>query len=332
MVALTLPLTRGTRAYTALPVTTLASGLELTLPLHIITGAQDGPTLGLTAATHGDADSGPKWIKAVLDTLDPTVLKGTVVAVPVGNPPAFEWKNRHTPIDGVNMNRIYPGDPAGNVTHQMASVVWELVRQFDVHIDAHGGGEDSINYMYARPSGGANLAYDDKTLELGLAFGMEYLWQGAFYPGSLTNIAYKNGIPGLLLELGVPEPYGQQRFKDAVTGTFNLLKHLGMLEGAPRPIHKTQWLLKERRLLRPTNGGLFIPTLGSEYLNAVVSAGTVLGQVLDVTTLEEIETLVAPYEETVILQMRHAVSRVQPGSYSYILANRGNAERFDNAE
>jgi predicted deacylase len=79
-------------------------------------------------------------------------LKGTLVAVPVGNPPAFEWNNRNTPIDGLNMNRVYPGDACGRVTDQMASVVAELVLGFDVHVDCHGGGEDSINYMYAKPN------------------------------------------------------------------------------------------------------------------------------------------------------------------------------------
>jgi predicted deacylase len=260
-VTVQLPIQRGARTYAALPVTTLASGLELVLPVHIVAGEQPGPTVGLTAGTHGDAISGPKWIKGVLDSLDPAgLLKGTLVAVPVGNPPAFEWNNRHTPIDGVNMNRVYPGDAHGRLTDQMASIVAELVLGFDVHIDCHGGGKDSINYMYARPSGGANLAYDDRNLELARVFGMEYLWEGAFYVGSLTNLAYKNDIAGLLLELGMPEPHGEQQCMDAVTGVHNVLKHLGMLEG-PIAWRKTQWLLHERRLLRPTNGGLFVSSL-----------------------------------------------------------------------
>jgi hypothetical protein len=63
-VTLQLPIRRGARTYAALPVTTLSSGLEQTLPVHIIAGEQPGPTLGQTAGTHGDAISGPKWIKA----------------------------------------------------------------------------------------------------------------------------------------------------------------------------------------------------------------------------------------------------------------------------
>jgi predicted deacylase len=329
-VSLQLPIQPGAHTYVGLPVTTLASGLELALPVHIIAGEEPGPTLGLTAGTHGDAISGPKWIKAVLDSLDPSDLKGTLVAVPAGNPPAFEWDNRNTPIDGLNMNRVYPGDACGQLTEQLASTVAELVLGFDVHVDCHGGGEDAINYMYAKPSGGANATYDARNLDLARAFGMEYLWEGAFYAGSLTDFAYRHGIAGLLLELGLPEPYGQQQLADGVTGVHNLLKQLGML-GGEVAWRRTQWLLHERKLVRPTNGGLFVPEVGHELLNGVVPAGTVLGRVIDPGTLEEIESLTAPYKQTVILQMRHQVSRVQPGSYSYILANRSNAERLDNA-
>jgi len=319
----------ATRVYTPISVTTLASGLELSLPVHTVRGRRTGPTVVLTAGTHGDAISGPKWIKAVLDTLDPEALSGTVVAVPVGNPPAFEWTNRHTPIDGVNMNRVYPGDPAGRLTDRMAALVADIVRHADVHVDCHGGGEDAINYMYARPSGGADRRYDDRTLELARVFGMEYLWEGPFYSGSLTNIAFRMGVPGLLLELGVMEPVGDRFLQDGVTGTRNLLKHLGMLDGKPEPIRPTQWLLRDRKLLRPQNGGLFLPELSPERLNDVVPFGTVLGRVLDAGRLEEIEVITAPYEETVILQMRHALSRVQPGSYAFILADRSTADRLD---
>jgi uncharacterized protein len=327
--SLQLTIEPGARTYTPVPVATLASGLELTLPVHVVAGRAPGPTLGLTAGTHGDAIAGPKWVKAVLDELDPAELTGTVIAVPVGNPPAFEWGNRHTPIDGVNMNRVYPGDPNGRVTDQMAHLVHELVSGLDVHVDCHGGGEDAINYMYARPSGGKDLEYDARTLELARVFGMEYLWEGAFYAGSLTNMAFRRGIPGLLLELGMIEPVGDRFLREAVTGTFNLMKHLGMLPGVPEPIRPSQWLLRERKLLRPQNGGLFVPELGPDCLNAVLPRGTVLGRVLDPGRLEEIEVITAPYDETVVLQMRHALSRVQPGSYAFILANRASADRLD---
>ena len=37
-----------------LPVTTMSDGTDLRLPLHVLTGAQPGPTLGLTGMIHGN--------------------------------------------------------------------------------------------------------------------------------------------------------------------------------------------------------------------------------------------------------------------------------------
>lgn len=321
-----LPFTRGERTYTTLPITMLASGLHLELPVHIVAGAKPGPTLGLTAATHGDAISGPKWIKAVLDSLDPSKLSGIVVAVPLGNPPGFEWQRRNTPIDGVNMNRVYPGEAEGRLTDQMAKALGALVRELDVVIDCHGDPCVSINYMYARPTG--RSAYDDRVFELAVSFGMEYLWDGIFYSGSLTHLASTYDIPGLLLELGLVEPGGEAHLNAAVRGVLAVMRDLRMLPSEPAPF-QTQWLLRERTLIRPRNGGLFLPELQPHALNTVVRGGSVLGRVVDPVRLEEIEVITAPYAETVILQARHTISRVHPGDYAYIVANRANARRLD---
>lgn len=318
---------RGTRSCTSLPIATLASGLDLQIPVHIVAGSRVGPTVALTGATHGDNVAGPQWIRAVLEGLDPAELAGSVIGVPVGNPAAFEWDRRHTPNDGANMNRSYPGDPDGSLTERMAYALGGLIRQVDLLIDCHGGSETSINYMYGRPTGDAS--YDDRVFELARIFGMEYLWQGTGYAGSLTHLAYKDGTPALILELGNTELCGAKYLAEAVRGTRNVLQHLRMLSGTPK-LRGTQWLLHERKLIRPRNGGLFVPEIGPEGLNAVVTGGSILGRVWDPTRLEEIEAITAPFAETAVLQTRPALTRVHPGDYAYILGNRGNAQRFDN--
>src|SRR3954453_1696573 len=70
-----------------IPVTTLASGAELRVPLHTLAGAQPGPTLGLSALVHGN-EPVPSIgiIRAVLERLDASELHGTLLAAPVLNP------------------------------------------------------------------------------------------------------------------------------------------------------------------------------------------------------------------------------------------------------
>src|SRR2546426_312539 len=91
-------LTIGT-TYEQIPVTMLASGRELFLPLHRLEGQSAGPTLGLSAVVHGDEPLTNEIVRRVLTEIDPAKLRGTILAVPVANPLAFESLTRHTPID-----------------------------------------------------------------------------------------------------------------------------------------------------------------------------------------------------------------------------------------
>jgi predicted deacylase len=71
-------------------------------PYFAISGAMDGPTLGLIAGIHG-AEYPP--IDAVMQfcrALDPTTLRGRLVAVPVVNLPVF-WER--TPSSARTMAR-----------------------------------------------------------------------------------------------------------------------------------------------------------------------------------------------------------------------------------
>ena len=69
--------------YERIPVTTLASGFELFIPLHRVEGRSAGPTLGLSAVVHGDEPLTNEVIRQVLLRVDPGELRGTLLAVPI---------------------------------------------------------------------------------------------------------------------------------------------------------------------------------------------------------------------------------------------------------
>ena len=65
-------------SFSWLPVTTMADGSELRLPLHVLKGAKPGPTLGLTGLIHGDeALPSVAIIRRIFELLDPNELSGT---------------------------------------------------------------------------------------------------------------------------------------------------------------------------------------------------------------------------------------------------------------
>lgn len=82
--------------------------------------------------------------------------------------------------------------------------------------------------------------------------------------------------------------------------------------------------------MRPKKGGMFYPECGPEYLNKVVKKGTLMATIRNPLTLEIIEEMYAPCDETVFLDMRAQMMKVHPGDYAYILGNRATATRVDN--
>src|SRR4051794_23470020 len=121
-------------------VATLASGLPLRVAVHDVSGDNPGPTIGITAAIHGDELAPVEALRRLVGTLDPAQLRGRLLIAPVVNPLAFQSQTRHTPQDMQNLNRVFPGDPNGWLTEQLAAAfVREFLPRIDVLLDLHAG-------------------------------------------------------------------------------------------------------------------------------------------------------------------------------------------------
>lgn len=330
---------KGEHAFYRMPVSRLANGLELNLPLHILNGEEEGPVLMLTAVSHGDATTGFEVIRQVMEQVDLKNLKGTIIAVPMQNPLAFEWDWRNTPLDCYNMNRTYPGNPRGWVTEQMAAVISPLCDDADALIDWHGGGYgDAINYILSKmdPAEGVADELTSKINHMAQIYGLEYMYGGkpagpdAAYAGALNDYMITRGKPSIVAEIGTGLTSLHDRFiEGSVRGVFNVMKDMGMYPGDP-VLPKTQWVVKTRSVTRPKNGGMFYPMVGPEYINKTVPKGTLIAVIRDPLTTEVIEEMHAPFEETVFLDMRATMTKVHPGDYAYIMADITDAKRIDN--
>ena len=329
----------GERAFYRMPVSRLASGMELALPLHILNGKKEGPVLMLTSVSHGDATTGFEVIRQVLEKTNLEELSGTIIAVPMQNPLAFEWDWRNTPQDCYNMNRTYPGNPRGWVTEQMSSVISPLCDYADALIDWHGGGYgDAINYVLSKMDPSVEQS-DELTAQINRmakVYGLEYMYGGkpagpdAAYAGTLSDYMIIKGKPSIVAEVGTGITELHDRLVEgSVQGVFNVMKDMGMYPGEP-VIPKTQWIVKTRSVTRPKNGGMFYPVVGPEYINKTVPKGTLIAVIRDPLTMEIIEEMRAPFEETVFLDIRAAMTKVHPGDYAYIMADITDAERIDN--
>ena len=111
------------------------------IPMTVIKRGE-GPTALLTGANHGDEYEGPLALWALSHTLKDSDLSGRVIMVPAMNYPAFQAAKRTSWIDGGNMNRVFPGDPEGNITQIIADYFSRtLLPMADVVVDIHSGGK-----------------------------------------------------------------------------------------------------------------------------------------------------------------------------------------------
>src|SRR5512142_2811182 len=140
----------SSKQYEEIPVTTMASGHRVVLPLHRIQGDASGPTLGMIALIHGDEPLPNAVLRHLLSEMDPARLKGTLLVMPVANPYAYEALSRFTPHDGINLNRYFPGAADGYITERIAdTIVTQFLPQVQFLVDLHSGGIfPTVDYVY----------------------------------------------------------------------------------------------------------------------------------------------------------------------------------------
>ena len=163
------------------------------LDLFYCRGKADRPLTVVTAGVHGDEYEGPAAIAELADLLNPEQMEGSVIAVPVANPYAFQAATRNTPDDGLNLARVFPGDASGSVTQKLAAHLFELIDgRADHLIDLHSGGVEYVFHplagFYGPPDEG-NASY-----QAARRSGLPVLWQLPETPGVLSREAWRRGI------------------------------------------------------------------------------------------------------------------------------------------
>jgi predicted deacylase len=97
------------------------------------------------SGTHGDEYEGQVVLCELARTLRAEDIKGRVIIFPTANYPAALAGRRVSPIDDANLNRIFPGDPGGSVTQQIAwFITRELIPRADLVCDLHSGGSSLV--------------------------------------------------------------------------------------------------------------------------------------------------------------------------------------------
>ncbi|MFC4669251.1 succinylglutamate desuccinylase/aspartoacylase family protein [Seohaeicola nanhaiensis] len=119
---------------------------HIAIPIAVVAKGS-GPTVLLTGGVHGDEYEGPVALARLAREIDPDQVRGRIIIVPTMNHPAFVAGTRTSPIDGINLNRTFPGKRDGTATEMIAHyITTELLPRADCLIDLHAGGS-SLQYL-----------------------------------------------------------------------------------------------------------------------------------------------------------------------------------------
>ncbi len=274
------------------------------VPLTVIRGREPGPTLALIAGTHGSEVAPILALQRVRGAMDPAVLRGTLLLVHVANLPSFLGRTiYYSPVDGKNLNRVYPGKVDGTVSERIAyAITREVIDRADYLVDMHAGdGNESLRpYTYWSPLG-MDARADSASREMALAWGNDHIVVDTDRPrdpkASLytQNTAHIRGKPAITTEsgwLGLPEEEMVQRNE---RGVFRLLRHLRMLPGEAERVEHPVWL-RRSAVLRSPETGVWHPRVERGH---TVAEGTVMGVLTDFFGGSPVEVR-APFGGTVL--------------------------------
>ncbi len=288
------------------------------IPITVVQGGP-GPTALLTGGNHGDEYEGPIALHDMACRLDPAVVSGRVILLPSMNHPAFLAGRRTSPLDGGNLNRLFPGRPAGSVTEKIADYVARaLVPMADIVLDYHSGGRTLDFLPFAASHVLDDPAQDEACAAAAAAFGAPFTMRMREIDaaGMFDTEVEAQGKVFVTTELRGGGTASAESVAIAKRGARNILHHAGILPGAPEVPPSLRLEMPEDCFVFAPCGGLLEPAVD---LGAAVERGALLARIwpMDRTGAAPVACH-AP--GTGLLAARHFPGQVQIGDCLAVVA------------
>jgi hypothetical protein len=283
-----------------------------------------GPTAILMGGNHGDEYEGPITLGEIIRELDPARVSGRLILLPALNLPAVMAGRRTSPVDGLNLNRTFPGDPIGSITQQISAYVSDVIYPMgDAMLDLHSGGTslDILPSAIIEPA--PEPEHHRRNIAAVQAFDapLTVVIDNLGDPRTSTATSVRAGLTTVGTELAGSGTVSAEALEICRRGVRNVLAHLGILppNAASERRHADNSILRipgSDGFVLAGNNGVFA---SAHQLGDEVRAGDLAGLVHNL-----LEPWRAPellyYGCDGILFGRRAPGRVVPGNCCAVVA------------
>jgi N2-acetyl-L-2,4-diaminobutanoate deacetylase len=291
------------------------------IPIAVIANGT-GPTVIFEGGNHGDEYEGPIAICEMIRDIDPGEIQGRLILMPATNVHAVIAGQRTSPVDGLNLNRTFPGNAGGTITQQIAAFMSaEIFPRGNAFVDLHSGGTSLhlIPSAVIEPVGDAEHRRRNIAAVRAFDAPLTVVISNLGDPRTATATAVRHGLTTLGTELSGGGSVSIEALDICRRGVRGLLTHFGVLEAEEsQPLSGTRLceLPGTRAYVYATVDGIFEPF---HQLGREVRAGEPAGRIhVTWDPTHEPETLT--YQADGILYGTRQPGRVKPGNCCLVVA------------
>ena len=258
----------------------------------------DGPSIVLMAGNHGDEYEGELTLLKLIRLIEARDIRGAITILPAANLPAVMAAKRVSPFDNGNLNRVFPGNPAGQPTQRIAHFIeHEIFARHQVVLDIHSGGTSMDHLVCSLMETTRDAARDERALVLLKAMGMPYgiiADNGLDSPTSMAA-AIRTGCIGLSGEFGGGGTVTRRTMTMTGAAVDNLLLTLGVT--SRRYVSTDQTARDETRIIAQGSQSLFVYAEREGWFEPAVDIGDTVAKGQVAGWLHDLERpLEAPLE------------------------------------
>ncbi|MER9300663.1 succinylglutamate desuccinylase/aspartoacylase family protein [Mesorhizobium sp. M0621] len=272
----------------------------------------EGPGLLITGGNHGNELQGPILARRLVQWLPEAQGCGRIIIVPEINPLAVQAWTRNTPIDGKNLNRVFPGRSDGSVSERIADAISRrLLPMVDYVLDVHSFGPtwDCAPSIITHPI--ADVDQMAKTVRISEAFKLPVtlLWEHNDTVGMFDTTVHSQGKTFICTEFG-GGAVGAEALTLYEAGLRNGLIALGLVGGeAEYPTFRQQKFGQTLETtssdqLKSPSPGIFEPRCS---VMDEVKEGDVIGVLHPMDSLSTDSTDIRAQSKSIVFAIRSAM-------------------------